>query len=240
VVRNIGAAGHNAPAPTAGGVATYGGGCQAFTREIRRMVWPAKFCSDLPQRYDDTTNPVEFLHLFIVSVQATSGNDKAMASWFPMAFKEAAHSWLMNLPEVSIATWGKLCEQFVANFSATYERPCTKNNLHAIVQRPKETLRKFILRFSQVRNKIPRVIDTEIISAFSTGVTDIWMCEELGVRDNLASTVEHFELADKCAKAEEGHLFAHNVPDADTDTKLTKAKSASKRKPATVLVVEPE
>jgi hypothetical protein len=146
----------------------------------------------------------------------------------------------MNLPEESIATWDELCEQFVANFSATYERPRTKNDLRAVVQRPKETLCKFIQRFSHVRNKIPRITDAEIISAFSAGVTDVRMHEKLIMRYNLASAVELFEQADKCAKAEEGRLFAHNIPDADADAKLTKAKSASKRKPAVVLTAEPE
>jgi hypothetical protein len=152
-----------------------------------------------------------------------------------MALKEAARSWMMNLPKESIASWGELCEQFVANFRGAYECPCTKNNLHAMVQRPKETLRKFIQHFSQARNKIPCITNAEIISAFSTGVTDIRMCEKLGIRDNLASAVELFEMVDKCAKAEEGRLFGHNVPNADTDAALTKGKGASKRKPPAVL-----
>jgi hypothetical protein len=239
-VRNIATAGRDAPAPATGAVVSYGGGCQAFTKDLHRVVWPAKFRPDLPQRYDGTANPVEFLHLYTVSVQAAGGNDKAMANWFPMGLKDATRSWLMNLPEESIATWGELCEQFIANFSATYDRPCTKNDLRAVVQRSKETLRKFIQRFSQVRNKIPRITDVEIICAFSAGVTDVRMCEKLGMRDNLSSAVELFELVDKCAKAKEGRLFAHNVPDADTDAKLTKAKSASKRKPAAVLATETE
>jgi hypothetical protein len=79
-----------------------------------------------------------------MGIQAAGGSDKVMANWFPMALKEAAHSWLMNLPEASIASWGELCEQCVANFWGTYERPCTRNDLHAVHQRPGETLRKFI------------------------------------------------------------------------------------------------
>jgi hypothetical protein len=38
----------------------------------------------------------------------------------------------MNLPEASIASWGELCEQFVANFRGTYEHPCTRNDLRAV------------------------------------------------------------------------------------------------------------
>jgi hypothetical protein len=90
-VWNIAAVGHDALAPATGAVVTYGGGCQAFTKELCRMVWPAKFRPDLPQRYDGTANPVEFLHLYTISVQAARGNDKAMMNWFPMGLKDAIH-----------------------------------------------------------------------------------------------------------------------------------------------------
>jgi hypothetical protein len=39
----------------------------------------------------------------------------------------------MNLPEESIASWGELCEQFFANFRGMYERP--KESLHKYIQR---------------------------------------------------------------------------------------------------------
>jgi hypothetical protein len=55
-----------------------------------------------------------------------------------------------------------------------------------------------------VCNKIPRITDAKIISAFSAGITDVKMREKLGIRDNLDSVVDLFEMADKCAKAEEG------------------------------------
>ena len=80
-----------------------------------------------------------------------------MANWFPMALKEPACSWIMNLPEASITSWGDLCEKFVANFRGTYERPLTKGDLQNIRQCPGETLRKYIQRLSQTLNQIPRI-----------------------------------------------------------------------------------
>jgi hypothetical protein len=85
-----------------------------------------------------------------------------------------------------------------------------------------------------------RITDAEIISAFYAGVPDMKMREKLGVNDTLDSAVELFELADKCAKAEKGRLFTHNVPNAETDATLSKGKSSSKRKPPTILAAEPE
>jgi hypothetical protein len=88
-----------------------------------------------------------------------------------------------------------------------------------------------------MRNKIPRISNEEVISAFSTGVSDIKMREKLSMNDELTSVVRLFEIADRCAKAEEGRLFVHNLPEA-LPPKL-KSKDP-KRKEAAVLVAEPE
>jgi hypothetical protein len=104
------------------------------------VVWPDKFRLDMGARYDGTSNPVEFLQLYIIAVQATRGDQRVMANWFPMALKDALRTWLMNLPHESITSWKDLCCQFVANFMPTYERPTTKNDLKAVHQYKGETL----------------------------------------------------------------------------------------------------
>jgi hypothetical protein len=112
------------------------------------VVWPDKFKPDIGAHYDGTTNPVEFLLLYVVAVQATCGEQRAMANWFPMALKDAPRTWLMNLPHESMTSWKDLCHQFVANFMPTYERPATKNDLKAVHQYKDETLHQYIQRFS--------------------------------------------------------------------------------------------
>ena len=74
-------------------------------------------------------------------------------------------------------------------------------------QRPGETIRKYIQRFSQVRNQIPNIPDKMVITAFKEGVTNHRMLEKLGIHDKLTSVVRLFDIADKCTKAEEGALF---------------------------------
>jgi hypothetical protein len=120
----------------------------------------------------------------------------------------------MNLPHESVTSWKDLCRQFIANFMPTYERPATKNDLKAVRQYKGETLRQYIQRFSQMRNKIPRISNEEVISAFSTSVSNIKMREKLFVNDELTSVVRLFEIANRCAKAKEGRLFVHNLPEA--------------------------
>jgi len=239
MVQDIAKAGRQNKDALTGGVVTYATGCPAFTKELRRVVWPNKFRPDLPPRYDGRTNPLEFLQLYTVAVQAAGGDDKVMANWLTMGLKDSALSWLLNLPEKSIDTWEELCKSFVANFKGTYERPLTYNDLRAVRQKSGETLRKYIQRFSQVRNKIPNVDDSQVISAFREGVSNRRMLKKLGVHDTLSSVSKLFDIADKCAKAEEGLLFVKKEPEEGEGSK-SKKKSTEKRKVTAVLAAEPD
>jgi hypothetical protein len=88
-----------------------------------------------------------------------------------------------------------------------------------------------------MRKKISWISNEEVISAFSTGVADIKMKEKLSVNDELTFVVRLFEIADICAKAEEGRLFMHNL----SEVLSPKSKSKyPKRKEAAALAVEPD
>ncbi|KAM0832772.1 hypothetical protein ACQ4PT_064686 [Festuca glaucescens] len=127
-IQDIAEAGRNA---RVAGTPTYNAGCLALIKGMRYVTWPDKFRHELPLHYDGSTNPLEFLQLYTVGIQAVCGDHRVMANWFPMALKEAARAWLMNLPTESISSWEDLCKQFVSNFMATYERPASKNDLKA-------------------------------------------------------------------------------------------------------------
>ena len=79
--------------------------------------------------------------------------------------------------------------------------------------------------------------DEAIISAFSDGVRDIKMKEELAIHEELCTSQELFDLATKCARAEEGRLSLLELPAADPEEKKAKAKDV-KRKGAVVLAAE--
>ena len=81
--------------------------------------------------------------------------------------------------------------------------------------------------------------DEAIISAFSDGVRDVKMKEELAIHDELCTSLELFNLATKCARAEEGRLSRLELLAADPEEKKAKAKDV-KRKGAAVLAAEPD
>ena len=81
--------------------------------------------------------------------------------------------------------------------------------------------------------------DEAIISVFSDGVCDVKMKEELAIHEELCTSLELFNLATKCARAEEGRLSLLELLAADLEEKKAKAKDV-KRKGATVLAAEPD
>ena len=81
-----------------------------------------------------------------------------------------------------------------------------------------------------------------VITAFKEGVTNHRMLEKLGIHDTLTSVVRLFDIADKCAKAEEGVLFVKmkNQEDLPEGSKPSKKHPDAKRKTTAVLAAEPD
>ena len=121
---------------------------------------------------------------------------------------------------------------FIANFQGTRDRPAAAGGLQCIKQQPGETLQKYIQRFNNVRLKIPKVSDEAIISAFTDGVRDVKMKEELAIHEDLCTTLEMFNMANKCARAKEGCLSLLELLDADREEKKAKDKDMKRKGPA--------
>jgi hypothetical protein len=136
-IDNIANASKNVKVP---GELVYNPECLALARHQRYVVWPDKFRLDVGVHYNGSSNPIEFLQLHIVAVQAARGDQRIMANWFPMCLEDVVQTWLMNLSHEAVTSWKDLSRQFIANFMPTYERPKTKNDLKVVRQYKGETL----------------------------------------------------------------------------------------------------
>ena len=106
--RNLGA-NLEAAAPSAPGDArartgtpVAGVGCAALAEYLRVATWPSKFRPHLPEKFDGTTNPSEFLQVYVTAITAAGGDEAVMASYFHVALTGPARTWLMNLTPRSI------------------------------------------------------------------------------------------------------------------------------------------
>jgi hypothetical protein len=192
------------------GVPLVGVGCAALADHLRAATWPSKFRLHLPEKYDGTSNPSEFLQVYVTAITAAGGDTDVIATYFHVALSGPARTWLMNLTPGSIYSWEELCARFAANFASAYQRHGVEAHLHAVRQEPRETLRTFISRFTRVRGTIPRISDASIITAFRQGVRDEKMLEKLATHD-VETVTTLFALADKCAGAAEGRAW-HSAP----------------------------
>jgi hypothetical protein len=181
------------------GVPLAGVGCAALVDHLRATSWPPKFRPHLPEKYDGTTNPSEFLQVYVTAITAAGGNTAVMATYFHVALSRPARTWLMNLPPRSIYSWEELYARFVANFTSAYQQHGVEAHLHAVRQEPGETLRTFISHFTKVRGTIPCISDASIITAFRHGVRYKKMLEKLDTHD-VETVPTLFALADKCTR----------------------------------------
>jgi hypothetical protein len=184
-------------------------GCAVLADHLRVATWPSKFRPHLPEKYDDTSNPSEFLQVYVTAITATGGGTAVMATYFHVALSGPAQTWLMNLAPRSIYSWEELCVRFTANFASAYQQHGVEAHLHAVRLETEETLRAFISCFTKVCGTIPHIFDASIITAFCQGVRDEKMLEKLATHD-LETVPTLFALADKCARATEGRAW-HSV-----------------------------
>jgi hypothetical protein len=132
------------------GVPLAGMGCAALVDYLHAASWPPKFRSHLPEKYDGTSNPSEFLQVYVTAITTAGGNTAVMAIYFHVALSGPAWTWLMNLTPGSVYSWEELGAWFVANFASAYQQHGVEAHLHAVRQEPGETLQKFISRFTKV------------------------------------------------------------------------------------------
>jgi hypothetical protein len=79
------------------GVPLAGVGCAALADHLRVASWPPKFQPHMPKKYDRTSNPSEFLQVYVTAITAAGGNTTVMATYFHVALSGPARTWLMNL-----------------------------------------------------------------------------------------------------------------------------------------------
>ncbi|GJN34954.1 hypothetical protein PR202_gb23671 [Eleusine coracana subsp. coracana] len=98
-------------------------GIRAFTRELQTVSWPVCFNLVGINKYDDKTDPRDWLHVYSTAIRALSGDSFVIANYLHVCLAPGARTWLTNLPDNSISSCADLYRQFIANFQATFDRP---------------------------------------------------------------------------------------------------------------------
>jgi hypothetical protein len=101
-----------------------------------------------------------------------------------------------------------LVRTFVGNFQGTYVHPGNSCDLRSWTQKPSESLRDFIRRFSKRCTELPSVAQSEIVHTFLEGTTCRDLVRKLG-RSPPVDSNELFNIATSFALGEEagGAIF---------------------------------
>jgi hypothetical protein len=135
-------------------------------------------------------------------------SDEVIIRKLPLHLGDSARTWLEHLPTSQIHNWDDLVRTFVGNFQGTYVRPRNSWDLRSCTQKPGESLRDFIRRFSKRCMELPSVAQSEIVHAFLEGTTCRDLVRELG-RSPPADSNELFDITTSFASGEEavGAIF---------------------------------
>ena len=120
----------------------------------------------------------------------------------------------------------------MGNFQGTYVRPGNSWDLRGCRQKPNESLRDYVRRFSKQCTELPSVTDVEVINAFLEGTT----CRNLGyelARSRPANINELFDAATNYAAGKEavGAIF-DNKPNKRKEDVPTEGSNSKTQAPA--------
>jgi hypothetical protein len=130
-----------------------------FSREIRTASFPRLFRQ--PTSIDKYTGEMDhhvWLNDYRLACQLGGATtDEAIIRNLPLHLADSARTWLEHLPPSQIHNWDDLVRMFVRNFQGTCVRPGNSLDLRACTQKPGESLRDFIRRFSKRCTELPSV-----------------------------------------------------------------------------------
>jgi hypothetical protein len=205
-------------------------GTRVFSREICTANFPQRFRQPTTiVKYNGETDPRVWLNDYRLACQlggATS--DEVIIRNLPLHLADSARTWLEHLPASQIHNWDDLVRTFVGNFQGTYVRPRNSWDLRSCTQKPGESLRDFIRRFSKRCMELPSVAQSEIVPAFLEGTTCRDLVRELGRSPPIDSN-ELFDIATSFASGEEamGAIFDNKKGKRADDTPAEGSKSRS-------------
>ncbi|XP_066165863.1 uncharacterized protein [Oryza sativa Japonica Group] len=200
---------------------------------IKTRPIPPQFKFPPVPRYSGETDPKEFLSIYESAIEAAHGDENTKAKVIHLALDGIARSWYFNLPANSIYSWEQLRDVFVLNFRGTYEEPKTQQHLLGIRQRPGESIRENMRRFSQARCQVQDITEASVINAASAGLLEDELTRKIVNKE--PQTLEHpLRIIDGFARGEEDSKRRQAI-----QAEYDKASVAAAQAQAQVQIAEP-
>src|SRR3989337_1114685 len=120
----------------------------------------------------------------------------------PLMLEGSARAWLTQLAPGSISSWEELARVFVRTFEGTCKRPAGLTELQHCVQKPNETLRDYIQKWTTLHHTMENVSEHQAVCAFKEGVRYRELNLKFGQTGDM-SLAQMMEIATRYANGEE-------------------------------------
>jgi hypothetical protein len=65
---------------------------------MKRVPWPLNIKPSGIEMYDGSTNPVEWLEVYQLTIEAADGDSYVMANYLPFCLSSSTKMWLLRIP----------------------------------------------------------------------------------------------------------------------------------------------
>nr|XP_045090216.1 uncharacterized protein LOC123497646 [Aegilops tauschii subsp. strangulata] len=163
-------------------------------------------------------------------MQIGGGNGDVAMKHLPLMLEGLAKAWLNQLAPGSIFCWEDLARVFIKTFGGTCKRPVGLTELQHCIQKPNETLRDFIQRWTTLHHVVENVSEHQAVCAFKEGVRYRELILKLGRSGDIFLS-RMMEIATWYANGEEEERLRNGkVKPVDHDTGGGNSNRKPKRK----------
>jgi hypothetical protein len=166
--------------------------------------WPANFRAGTYPKYNDSTDPAQYIMSYQVAVASSGGDNATMAKSFIIALEGPTLTWYTRLPLLSIDSWRSLRDKFLLNFQGYRPDTDALAELSLCKQLKRETLREYYRKFLTLKSQLPSVDDQIAIHYAISGLRAGVLYSHC-IRDPPKNLQELYQLFKKYARSEELH-----------------------------------
>jgi hypothetical protein len=172
--------------------------------QLQVSPWPANFRAGTYPKYNDNTDPAQYIMSYQVAVASSGGDDATMAKSFIIALEGLALTWYTRLPPLSIDSWRSLRDKFLLNFQGYRPDTDALAELSLCKQQEKETLREYYRKFLTLKSQLP-LIDDQIAIHYAISGLRAGVLYSHWIRDPPRNLQELYQLFEKYARSKELH-----------------------------------
>nr|XP_043625460.1 uncharacterized protein LOC122596880 [Erigeron canadensis] len=142
--------------------------------KIANVIIPKKFQVPNMKPYDGTTDPQEHIALYLEKMEMvpipSNLKEACLCRSFGSTLSGSALKWLQSLPPLSINSFADLTNLFYSQFSCSRTFEKLTDDLYKIIQKPHESLRDFMTRFTKESLNIPKLDMLTAIQVLQRGL----------------------------------------------------------------------